>query len=113
MVRWAGRASMVIVNQEEKDMNIGTSKNDKGVNCAVLNAALGDTKMNKSLLKAAINNLLWEIVLKLFTTLIDQKWQFVSVTVVSPIMTRALLLNWIKEPDIMWSVKSKKGLEGN
>ena len=101
MVRWAGRAFMVIVNQEEMDINIDTSKNDKGVNCAVLDAALGDTKMYKSLLKAAINNLLWETLLKLFSALIGQKWQFVSVTFISPMMTRVMLLNWIKETDTM------------
>ena len=76
MLRWAGRASMVIVNQEEKDMNIGTSKNDKGVNCAVLDAALGDSKMYKPLLKTAKKILFWETLLKLFTALIGQKWQF-------------------------------------
>ena len=116
MMRWAGRASMVIVNQEEKDMNIDTSKNnqnDKGVNCAVLDAALGDTKMYKSLLKAAMNNLLWETILKLFTTLIEQKWQFVSVTFVSSMMARVLLLSWIKECDITWSIKIRRGVEEN
>ena len=73
MARWAGRASMVIVNQEEKDMNIGTSKNDKGVNCAVLDAALGDSKMYKPLFKAAMKNLFWETLLKLFSALPGQK----------------------------------------
>ena len=98
MLRWAGRASMVIVNQEEKDMNIDTSKNDKGVNSAVLDAALGDTEMYKSLLllKAAMNNLFWKTLLKLFTALIGQKWQFVSVSFISSRMTEVLLLNWIK-----------------
>ena len=98
MLRWAGRASMVIVNQEEKDMNIDTSKNDKGVNSAVLDAALGDTKMHKSLLllKAAMNILFWKTLLKLFTALIGQKWQFVSVTFISSRMTEVFLLNWIK-----------------
>ena len=113
MARWAGRASMVIVNQEEKDMNIDTSKNnqnDKGVNCAMLDAALGDSKMYKSLLRAAMNNLLWETLLKLFTTLIDQKWRFVSVTFVSSMMAGVLLLSWIKE---WWSIKIRRGVEEN
>ena len=101
MLRWAGRASMVIVNQEEKDMNIATSKSDKGVNYAVLDGALGDTKMCKGLLKAAMNNLMWKTLLKLFTALIGQKWQFVSVTFISPMKTRVMPLNWIKETDIM------------
>ena len=116
MVRWAGRASTVIVNQEEKDMNIDTSKNEKGVNCAVIDAALsvlGDTKMHKLLLKAAMKNLIRETLLKLFTALIGQKWQFVSVTFISSMMTRVLLLNWIKECDIMWSIKIRRGVEEN
>ena len=104
---------MVIVNQEEKDMNIGTSKNDKGVNCAVLDAALGDSKIYKPLFKAAMKNLFWETLLKLFTALIGQKWQFVSVTFISSMMTRVLLLNWIKECDIMWSIKIRRGVEEN
>ena len=69
--------------------------------------------MYKSLLKAAMNNLLWETILKLFTTLIEQKWQFVSVTFVSSMMARVLLLSWIKECDITWSIKIRRGVEEN
>ena len=96
-------------------MNIDTSKNDKGVNSAVLDAALGDTKMYESLLllKAAMNILFWKTLLKLFTALIGQKWQFVSVTFISSMMTRVLLLSWIKECDITWSIKIRRGVEEN
>ena len=74
MVRWAGRASMVIMNQEENDLNIDTSEGDKDVNYAALDAALGDTRLCKSLFKAAIYKLFWENLFKLFTTLIVLKW---------------------------------------
>ena len=109
MVRWAGRASLVIMNQEEKGLNTYTSKNSNNVSCAVSDTALAkaalitlfetcfstllvDTCENdkeifvkKTVLggamlykftfkvKVAIISVLWEILIKLITTLIWQK----------------------------------------
>ena len=59
MVRWAGRASLVIMNQEEKDMDTYTSNNSNSVSCAVLDSAVGGAKLYnfRWLAKAAVNNL--------------------------------------------------------
>ena len=103
MVRWAGRASLVIMNQEENDLDTYTSKDSNNISCAVLDSALGGAKLyyfrplakaaviilfeicfsalmdtrNKlykfTFLKTAIISLLWEVLLKLLTTLIWQK----------------------------------------
>ena len=57
MVRWAGRASLVIMNQEEKDLNTDTNKDGLGV--SMENTALGGTKLDKfaRLVKATLINL--------------------------------------------------------
>ena len=57
MVRWAGRASLVIMNQEEKVLN--TDTNDGGQGVSMKNTALGDAKLHKFtlLVKATLINL--------------------------------------------------------
>ena len=129
MVRWAGRASLVIMNQEEEGLNTYTSKDSDNVSCPVLDTALGGAKLYsfRWLAKAALINLfetyfstlfmdtrkddkdafvkttglggaklyeftfmvqvaiisvLWEILLKLVTTLIWQKRHSDQITVV-------------------------------
>ena len=56
MVRWAGRASLVIMNQEENDLDTYTSKDSNNVSCAVLDPALGGAKLYnfRPLAKAAV-----------------------------------------------------------
>ena len=100
MVRWAGRASLVIMNQEENDSDTYTSEDltlllkpavinlfetclstllmdpsDDGEDAFVKITALGGTKLYKLtfMVKVVIISVLWEIVLKLLTTLIWQK----------------------------------------
>ena len=129
MVRWAGRASLVIMNQEEKGLDAYTSKDSDNVSCAELDTVLGGAKLYnfRWLAKAAVYNLLetcfsnlpmeasedgkdafvkitglggakmyeftfkvkvaiisvlWEILLKLVTTLIWQKRHSDQITVV-------------------------------
>ena len=59
MLRWAGRASLVIMNQEEKGLNTYISKESNNVSCTVLDTALDGPKLYKcrSLAKAAVINL--------------------------------------------------------
>ena len=47
MVRWAGRASMVIMNQEEKNVNRNSSKVADNVNYVMLVTALGGARLHK------------------------------------------------------------------
>ena len=52
MVRWAGRASMVIMNQEEKVLNTDTSKDGNYNNYAVLDSPVAGSKLYKFVLLA-------------------------------------------------------------
>ena len=45
MVHWAGRASLVIMNQEEKVLNTDTNEGGQGV--SMKNTALGGAKLHK------------------------------------------------------------------
>ena len=47
MVRWAGRASMVIMNQEEKNVNRNSSEDADSVNYVTLVTALGGARLHK------------------------------------------------------------------
>ena len=47
MVRWAGRASMVIMNQEEKNMNRNSSEDADNVNYVTLVTALGGARLHR------------------------------------------------------------------
>ena len=47
MVRWAGRASMVIMNQEEENVNRNSSENDDNVVYVTLVTALGGARLHK------------------------------------------------------------------
>ena len=61
MVRWAGRASMVIMNQEEKNVNKNTSKDADNVKYYVmLVTALGGARLYKFAMlgEAGVTNLL-------------------------------------------------------
>ena len=60
MVRWAGRASMVIMNQVENNINTETSDDSNNVNHTVLVTALGGARlyMFTILAKAAVINFL-------------------------------------------------------
>ena len=52
MVRWAGRASLVIMNQEEKVSNTDISEDSNDDNYALSDSALGGSKPHKFLLLA-------------------------------------------------------------
>ena len=58
MVRWAGRASMVIMNQEVKNVNRNTCKDNCNVNHVTLVTALGGVWLYKftMLAKAGVTN---------------------------------------------------------
>ena len=47
MVRWAGRASMVIMNQEEENVNRNSSEDAYNVNYITLVTALGGARLHK------------------------------------------------------------------
>ena len=58
MMRWAGRASMVIMNQEEKNVNRNTSEDNDNVNYVALGTALGGACLYKFAMlgKAGVTN---------------------------------------------------------
>ena len=84
MLRWAGRASLVIMNQEEKGLNTDTSKDSDNASCPVLDPALGGAKLYnfRRLAKAAVVNLFETYFSTLFMdTRKDAKDAFVKNTV--------------------------------
>ena len=84
MLRWAGRASLVIMNQEEKGLNTDTSKDSDNVSFPVLDPALGGAKLYnfRRLVKAAVVNLFETYFSTLFMdTRKDGKDAFVKNTV--------------------------------
>ena len=83
MVRWAGRASLVIMNQEEEGLNTYTSKDSDNVSFPVLDTALGGAKLYsfRWLAKAALINLFETYFSTLFMdTRKDDKDAFVKTT---------------------------------
>ena len=58
MVRWAGRASMVIMNQEEKNVNKNSSEDADNVNYVTLVTALCGARLHRFAMlgKAGVTN---------------------------------------------------------
>ena len=94
MVRWAGRAFLVIMNQEEKVLNTETGKD--GLGFSMKNTALGGAKLHKFTL------LVMATLISLFE-------------IHSPCpkfrVSKVMAVGLVKLLDKIWSFEVKKGLD--